>query len=164
MPKLSSDWLIVAGSYERLLYGVKLSSIPTPTILVPEPETPSPTPLLTSEFIYPSHISCIKSLSTGGRFLASGATDEHLKLYDLKLRKEVGTLMHHTGSITCLSFYSKTHLVSSSEDGSLCLYRVKDWEVLKTLRGHKGQVNWFDIHPSGKIMLSVGKDATLKLW
>lgn len=143
------DWLIVAGSYERLLYGVKLSGESL---------------ALESEFIYPSHISCIKAVATGGRFLASGATDEHLKVYDLKLRKEVGTLMQHEGSITCLEFYQKSHLVSASEDGSLCVYRVKDWEVLKTLRGHKGQVNHFAVHPTGKIMLSVGKDSTLRLW
>lgn len=141
--------MIIAGSYERLLYGVKLDGTNT---------------TLTSEFIYPSHISCIKSVATGGRFLASGATDEHLKVYDLKLRKEVGTLMQHQGSITHLEFFQKSHLVSSSEDGTLCLYRVKDWEVLKTLRGHKGQVNSFCIHPSGKLMLSVGKDSTLCLW
>jgi WD40 repeat protein len=147
------DYLIVAGSYERLLYG--LTGI--------APEGPS-YPALHPEFIYPAHISCIKALSANQRFLATGSTDEHVKIYDLKIKKEVGTLMHHTGSITCLAFHKRSHLMTASEDGQIAIVRTSDWEVLKTLTGHKHAVNDLSIHPSGKVMLSVGRDGTLKCW
>ncbi|CAG8808042.1 11563_t:CDS:1, partial [Racocetra fulgida] len=57
-------------------------------------------------------------------------------------------------------FYNKTHMISGSEDGTVCIWRTKDWESLKVLKGHKGRVNSVDIHPSGKIALSVSSDKT----
>ena len=69
-----------------------------------------------------------------------------------------------TGSITHLSFPSRSHLLSASEDGTLCLFRARDWAVLRTLKGHKGRVNSVAVHPSGKVALSVGKDRALRMW
>lgn len=69
-----------------------------------------------------------------------------------------------TGSITHLSFPSRSHLLSASEDGTLCLFHARDWAVLRTLKGHKGRVNSVGVHPSGKVALSVGKDRTLRMW
>lgn len=68
------------------------------------------------------------------------------------------------GSITHLEFPSRSHLLSASEDGTLCLFHARDWSVLRTLKGHKGRVNSVAIHPSGKVGLSVGKDRTLRMW
>ena len=34
---------------------------------------------------------------------------------DLKLRKEIGNLMIHTGTITRLAFIGKSHLISASQ-------------------------------------------------
>lgn len=68
------------------------------------------------------------------------------------------------GSITHLEFPSRSHLLSASEDGTLCLFRARDWSVLRSLKGHKGRVNCVAVHPSGKVALSVGKDRTLRMW
>jgi len=100
----------------------------------------------------------------GGKWLATGSGDEIIKVWDLRRRKEVGGLMQHEGSITHLTFPSRSHLISASEDGTLCLFRARDWAVLRSLRGHKGRVNSVSVHPSGKIALSVGKDRTLYMW
>ena len=69
-----------------------------------------------------------------------------------------------TGSITQLHFPSRSHLLSASEDGSLCLFHARDWVVLRTLKGHKGRVNSTAVHPSNKVALSVGIDNTLRMW
>ncbi|CAG8777634.1 6277_t:CDS:2, partial [Dentiscutata erythropus] len=53
------DFLIVVGSYERILYGIN------------------------------------GSVAVGSRYLASGSTDEVIKLYDIKKRKELGSLLQH---------------------------------------------------------------------
>lgn len=68
------------------------------------------------------------------------------------------------GSITTLLFPSRSHLVSASEDGTIGIFHARDWSVLRTLRGHKGHVNSVDVHPSGKVALSVGKDRMLRMW
>ncbi len=69
-----------------------------------------------------------------------------------------------SGSITHLEFPSRSHLLSASEDGTLCLFRARDWSVLRSLKGHKGRVNSVAVHPSGKVALSVGQDRTLRMW
>ncbi|KAJ3331997.1 hypothetical protein HDU76_001613 [Blyttiomyces sp. JEL0837] len=140
-----ADFRVIAGSYERFLYGLHgLFESPS-----------SQTPKLTPVFMYPSHISCIKTLAATGRHLATGSTDEHIKLYDLGMQKEVGSLMHHTGSITALAFHKRTHLLTASDDGKIGIVRTKDWELLKTLDGHPSAVRGIALHPSGKILLSV---------
>jgi WD40 repeat protein len=49
-------------------------------------------------------------------------------------------------------------------DGTLALFRTSDWALLKSLKGHSGRVNHVDVHPTGRVALSVGKDATLRMW
>ncbi|KAJ3206527.1 hypothetical protein HDU67_008108 [Dinochytrium kinnereticum] len=155
------DFHIVAGSYERLLYGIDghlsrsngSSESTTAAELIPV-------------YIYPAHISSIKcvAIQPGSRHLATGSTDEHVRLYDLKLRKEIGSLMHHTGSITDIAFFGKTHLFTASEDGTVGIVRTKDWELLDTLTGHKGPIWAIAMHPSGRMLVTVSGDGFLRLW
>lgn len=145
----SSSFRIIAGSYERILYGLDAS-----------PDGDKLEPL----FIFPAHIGCIKCLAVGGRWLASGSTDEVIKLYDLSTRKEAGSLLQSEGSITSLAFHSNTHLLSSSSNGNVSIYRTSDFSLLSTLRSHKGSVHSLSVHPSGKIALTVGSDRAIRLW
>ncbi|KAJ1655014.1 Protein mak11 [Dispira simplex] len=154
---MASTFLITAGTYERLLYGLQATW--------QESSETTASPLkFDLVFSFPAHIGCIKALASGGTFLASGGTDEWIKLYDLKRKRELGTLMQHQGTLTALEFYQNTHLVSAGEDGLLCIWRAKDWECLAVMKGHKGRVNSIAIHPSGRLALSVASDRTLRLW
>ncbi|KAK0489297.1 WD40-repeat-containing domain protein [Armillaria novae-zelandiae] len=155
---LPSTFKIVAGSYEKLLYGLEGRVSGDDDKLEYH---------LKPIFIFPAHVSCIKAVAvspSGGKWLATGSSDEIIKVWDLRRKKEIGGLMHHEGSITHLSFPSRGHLLSTSEDGTLCLFRARDWAVLRSLKGHKGPVNCVAVHPSGKVALSVGKDRTLRMW
>ncbi|KAJ1951038.1 60s ribosome biogenesis protein mak11, partial [Linderina pennispora] len=144
-------FLITAGTYERILYGIEARFVGKLLTLSPR-------------FIFPAHIGCIKAVSAGGRFLASGSTDEIVKLYDLKKRVELGSLHEHKGSITSLQFHGHTHLLTASDDGAICIFRSKDWEPLKVLKAHKAAVTDIAIHPSGKLALSVSLDRSMILW
>jgi WD40 repeat protein len=143
-PMKNQQTIVIAGTYERLLYG----------LIYPD---------LKESFIYPSHISCIKSIAISNRFLATGSTDEHVRLYDLKLRKEIGSLMHHTGTITSIIFV-KNYLIISSEDATISIVRTSDWELVKVLKGHSDFVLGMDVHPQASVLLSIGRDKTLKCW
>ncbi|KLO19291.1 WD40 repeat-like protein [Schizopora paradoxa] len=158
---LPKTFTVVAGSYEKLLYGLEGSL----SYEEGEPSTLKGT--LKPLFIFPAHVSGVKSVAgspSGGKWLASGSTDEIIKVWDLRRRKEIGGLMQHQGSITHLSFPTRSHLVSASEDGTICIFRARDWVLLRTLKGHKGRINSVAIHPSGKVGLSVGKDNALRMW
>ncbi|KAF9568828.1 p21-activated protein kinase-interacting protein 1-like protein [Mortierella alpina] len=146
------DFRIVAGTYENILYGIDAYWNEDMTLR------------LAPIFIFAAHIGCIKSLAIGGNFLASGSTDEKIQLYDLKRRKELGALLQHQGTITSLTFHNKTHMLSGSDDGKVCVWRSKDWECLKIMKGHQASVHSIAIHPSGKIALSVSADHSVRLW
>ncbi|KAK9469808.1 WD40-repeat-containing domain protein [Lipomyces arxii] len=135
--------------------------------------------LFTPIFHFSPHTASIRCIAHAKRYLVTGGNDEHIRLYDLQKRKEIGTLMHHEGSVTCLEFVNSQKdenadqadagvsgkwLVSGGEDGKVLIWRTKDWEVLADMKGHKGAVNDISVHPSGKIALSVGRDRTLRLW
>lgn len=172
---LPATFKVVAGSYEKLLYGLEGSTAA---------EGSRYSFQLKPIFIFPAHISSVRAVAAspqGGKWLATGSGDEIIKVWDLRRRKEVGGLMHHEGalayaslpcvllrallgSITHLEFPSRSHLLSASEDGTLCLFHARDWVVLRSLKGHKGRVNSVAVHPSGKVALSVGKDRTLRMW
>ncbi|WVQ76400.1 hypothetical protein IAR50_006066 [Cryptococcus sp. DSM 104548] len=151
-----STFIICAGSYEKILYGIE-GSYPTGEETVPE---------LEPAFIFPAHLACVKAVaaSPGGKWLATGSEDEYVKVWDLRRRKEVGSLSQHTESITSLHFPTPSHLLTTSADSTLSLFRTSDWTLLKTLKGHSGRVNQVDVHPTGRVALSVGKDKTLKMW
>ncbi|KAI8870299.1 WD40 repeat-like protein [Ramicandelaber brevisporus] len=153
--------LISVGTYERNLYGVSAKwTAESSSSKDEEPQRLS----LEPEYIFPAHAGCIKAMATGGRFLASGSTDELIHLYDTRRRKELGTLAQHSGTITSLVFHGTVNMLSASDDGEICVWRSKDWECLATLKGHKGSVNAVTIHPSGKLALSVGVDKSLRVW
>lgn len=52
-----------------------------------------------------SHTGCLKTVTVSSKgILASGGTDETIKLFNLKKRLELGSLVHHSGihSVKCI--------------------------------------------------------------
>jgi protein MAK11 len=94
--ELPSTFKVVAGSYEKLLYGLNgWTSVNEAGKLEYH---------LKPIFIFPAHVSCIKAVAAspqGGKWLATGSADEIVKIWDLRRKKEVGGLMHHEGTYRC---------------------------------------------------------------
>lgn len=93
----SSDSLkfqVIAGSYDKILYGLQV-----------QPGEDSKSLQMKPIFIFPAHISCVKAVAAsprGGKWLATGGTDEAIKIWDLKRRRELGTLQQHSGMVPLL--------------------------------------------------------------
>jgi protein MAK11 len=88
----SATFKVVAGSYEKLLYGLEGSITNAAN---------GHQFHLKPIFIFPAHVSCIKAVAAspgGGKWLATGSADEIIKVWDLRRRKEIGGLMHHEGA------------------------------------------------------------------
>lgn len=86
---------VIAGSYEKLLYGLE------GTVTTTDDDDSSYVFNLKPIFIFPAHVSCIKCIAaspSGGKWLATGSADEIVKVWDLRRRKEIGGLMHHEGT------------------------------------------------------------------
>ena len=97
--------------------------------------------------------------------------------------KSLGSLIHHDRAVTKLHFPAKGKLFSGAEDNTIAISRTRDWTVLSSIKAPipKAQgrpsgdtaapgetpagINDFAIHPSQKLMLSVGKgERCMRLW
>ncbi|KIX97907.1 uncharacterized protein Z520_06685 [Fonsecaea multimorphosa CBS 102226] len=97
--------------------------------------------------------------------------------------RELGTLLHHSSHITALHFPTRSKLLSGSEDNTIAVTRLKDLTVVSTIKAPRpkaqGQpsgdtappgatpagINDFSVHPSMKLMLSVGRgERCMRLW
>ncbi|KAK4399379.1 p21-activated protein kinase-interacting protein 1-like [Sesamum angolense] len=134
------------------------------------PETlPFPFPRPYPLFSFPSHLSTIKAVAVAGSAAVSGGNDDTIKIYDLSSSAEIGSL-HHSSSITSLSFFSPPslssfprNLLAADAEGSLSIYDADPFVHLKTLKVHKKAVNSLTVHPSGKLALTVGHDDCLAM-
>ncbi|KAL7962766.1 WD40-repeat-containing domain protein [Trichoderma compactum] len=97
--------------------------------------------------------------------------------------RELGTLLHHDSTITALRFPTRSKLLSASDDSTIAVTRTRDWSMLSNIKtpkpkahgrptgdtapfgGTPSGVNDFAIHPSMKLMISVGKgERCMRLW
>jgi protein MAK11 len=97
--------------------------------------------------------------------------------------KELGSLLHHSSNITALYFPTRSKLLSAAEDSTIAITRTRDWTALSTIKAPipkpqgrpsgdtagPGEVpsgiNDFAVHPSMKLMVSVGKgEKCMRLW
>ena len=111
-----------------------------------------------------AHSGSIRAVAASSELIASGGTDEVVRIFSGKKRTDVGTLVQQQGTISCIDFFQDSHMFTGSEDGTICVGDTRNWECLKTLRGHKTAVLDISIHPSGKMLLSVSRDRTLRTW
>ncbi|EER25294.1 WD domain, G-beta repeat containing protein [Coccidioides posadasii C735 delta SOWgp] len=140
--------------------------------------------------------------------LASGGTDERINLYTLSAtttptndsfpsvptlagnkilenpkNRELGSLLHHSSSISALYFPTRSKLLASAEDNTISVTRTRDLSVVSTIKAPRPKavgrpsgdtapagaapagINDFAVHPSMKLMLSVGKgEKCMRLW
>jgi protein MAK11 len=86
-PLMPQRFVVISGCYDKILYGLQI-------------EPTSKDPQFKPIFVFPAHISCVKAVATspqGGKWLASGGTDEIIKVWDLRRKKELGSLQQHQG-------------------------------------------------------------------
>ncbi|KAI5068537.1 hypothetical protein GOP47_0016882 [Adiantum capillus-veneris] len=144
---------LVAGSYERYLWGWRV-----------EKKKGQLQPV----FSYPAHLAPIKCIASWGSVLATGGADDTIKIFDTNTNTDMGTLTHHTGAVTALSFYGSawypSNLLSASDDGLVCLWDTNSWLLYKSMKGHRNGVSDLSIHPSGRLCLSVGRDSHLNMY
>jgi protein MAK11 len=158
----SSTVRIAVGTYEHVLHGIDAV-----TSIGKEDKV---TVTFNRVWLFEAHTAQVRSLAVGGRYLASGGVDEIVKLYDLRKRKDLGSLRSHDGTITTIQFApcaegeQPQHMLSADENNKLIIWRVRDWTPQIQLATRHGKVNCLSIHPSGKIALSVGADCNVRLW
>lgn len=150
---------IVVGTYEDFIAGYKVEL---------GKESDEGNTNMFQSFSDRAHSGSVRSIdsSIDGRLVASAGIDENIHVFDLKKRMEISQIRSdNDGAINCVKFFDKSHLFAGSEDGNIYIYDCRQsFKLVKTLQGHKKGVTWLSVHPSGKILLSVSKDGTLRTW
>lgn len=197
---------IVAGSYDRVLHGVTVTISPNEDAQFADTFLfNAHTSAIRSLALSPPSAPAPKQIQK--IILASGSTDERINLYQLSAHapskitvpaipslatkavvenpqnRELGTLLHHSSTVTALYFPNRSKLLSSAEDSTIAVTRTRDWSLLSTIKapipkplgrpsgdtaplgGAPSGVNDFAVHPSTKLMISVGKgEKCMRLW
>ena len=100
--------------------------------------------------------------SPEGKFLATADRNGGIQVWEGPTGKEYNTLPGHKASVTGLAFMTGV-LASSSEDGRISLWDVKEAKEIRGWAAHAGGVAWVDFTPDGRLV-SCGRDKLAKVW
>jgi serine/threonine protein kinase/WD40 repeat protein len=102
-------------------------------------------------------------LSPDERTLAAGDDLGNLVVWDLssgRIRWQVDGA--HEGLISDIVFRGPDELLTCGEDAS-----IREWkrgQAGRVLRGHREGVNWIDLSPDGKTLISSSDDPSVRVW
>ncbi|GMG39635.1 unnamed protein product [Ambrosiozyma monospora] len=182
---------IIVGSYEHnvLCLSLTLPQITEETQSSNEKDTKSKQlsqPFFQPIFHFQAHSLSIRAMDIAKRYLVTGANDEHIKIYDLQKRKELGTLLQHQGSITKLVFSNEvnqnTEEDNEKEESEHNKNDEKSGHNNKKRKHHQQKSHKNDnqtpeskkaaqleqakypSHKNGKWLLSAGEDGKIVIW
>lgn len=105
------------------------------------------------------------ALSSDGRFLASGAEDGTIKIWDIMGWKLTRTLVGHQLAIKSLAFSQGGNvLASGSMDKTVRLWNTETGHSLGILDGHSDGVTCVAISPDDQQVAAGGLDMTIRTW
>ncbi|KAI0063971.1 WD-repeat protein [Artomyces pyxidatus] len=106
-----------------------------------------------------SHVA----FSPDGRWAASAAWDNSVRVWEGRTGKFVATLRGHIGAVYRLTWSADSRLlVSASKDTTLKIWDLKTYKIKTDLPGHTDEVYCVDF-VADKIV-SGGRDRTVKIW
>lgn len=168
---------LIIGTYEDYVVGYQIETIPVKTTPAKkktktdktQQQNGSPSlsdrTCMEQSFAVRGHSGSVRALacSADGSLAFSAGFDEMTNLFSMKKRKLLQTL---EGAVNCATFVENSYLICGCEDSNIYIYECKasNMTKVKTLKGHKDAVTAMDAHPSGKILLSISKDNTMRTW
>jgi WD40 repeat protein len=89
--------------------------------------------------------------------------DEIVHMFDMKKKEDIGSVVTYNGTVTNLQIV-KGFLFASGDENTISIWRMSDFNLIHSLKGHKSSINNFIIHKTGKFGISSSKDNTIIVW
>jgi WD40 repeat protein len=103
--------------------------------------------------------------SPNGEYLATGATDGKICIWQPSNRKKLLICQGHTNWVWTITFSPDSQMIASgSEDKTVRLWDILTGQCREILREHIGQVWSVSFSPDGQTLASASEDQTIKLW
>jgi WD40 repeat protein len=116
---------------------------------------------------YRGHLeyACTVAWSPDGQWIASGAGDGTVQIWDSSTGERVFTYLGHTAPVRALAWSSDSRqLVSGGEDRTAQVWEARDGTRRLTYHGHIDDIDGLAWAPSGKQIASASTDRTVQIW
>lgn len=117
------------------------------------------------------HTSMVQAIaiSSDGQIIASGSSDNSIKLWQLSTGKLLRTLGRwfsgHSSMVQAVCFSADGELLASgSWDETIKLWLVSSGKEVCTFKGHTNCVNSVVFNPDGQLIASASADCSMKIW
>ncbi|KAK3744001.1 hypothetical protein QZH41_010810, partial [Actinostola sp. cb2023] len=105
------------------------------------------------------------SISSDGKFLASGGKDKVIRIWDPETLKSIHAFTGHRNTVTGLAFRKETHqLFSASLDKTVKIWNLDEMAYVETLYGHEDGITGIDSLSRDRAATTGGRDRTLRVW
>jgi len=109
-------------------------------------------------------VHCI-AFSKNGKQFAGGGGGRRIQLWDYDTFTEMPIVPGHAGSVTSLAIVSgDLRLFSGGHDGRIIEWQSDGPELIRAWQAHLGGVSGLSSSPSGRTLVSCGRDDTLRFW
>lgn len=111
-----------------------------------------------------AHIN-VAACSPDGRIVASGGTDNTVKLWDQQSGLELRSLQGHTDAVQAIAFSPDGRLLATAgTDQQILLWDLATGRMLRRLMGHQSTVTSLAFSRDGRLLASGAMDETIRVW